>query len=114
MSVRLIQTEPEFLALEDRWNALLRQSRSDTIFLTWQWLHAWWQAYAQSGDRLYILVVEQQSRGIVGIVPLYLRASRRFGIIPVRILRFIGEGSWDSDYLDVIAVAGEEHAVLEE
>src|SRR5262249_39215254 len=114
MSVRLIHNDREFAALEDQWNALLRQSRANTIFLTWHWLYSWWQAYGQAGDRLYILLVERQSRGIIGIVPFYLRTSKRFGIVPVRILRFIGEGSSDSDYLDVIAPAGEEHAILEE
>ena len=36
MTVRLIDDASEFLALRDRWNELLRSSRSDNPFLTWE------------------------------------------------------------------------------
>jgi len=73
MTVRLIDDASEFLTLRDRWNDLLRSSRSDNPFLTWEWLHAWW---TQFGIAQHLrLIVVQRGDTIVAIAPLHLVAS---------------------------------------
>jgi CelD/BcsL family acetyltransferase involved in cellulose biosynthesis len=114
MSVRLVQTNEEFRNLRKDWNHLLAQSTANTIFLTWDWLWAWWHAYAKAGDRLCILLVRDSGSVLAGILPLYLRRTLVIRAVPIRCLRFIGEGSSDSDYLDLIALPGRENGVLSE
>jgi CelD/BcsL family acetyltransferase involved in cellulose biosynthesis len=114
MPVQLVQTNEEFRGLRSVWNDLLARSASNTIFLTWEWLSAWWDAYAQRDDKLVILLIRTSDFRLSGIFPLYLRRTTAMRAFPIRCLRFIGEGSYDSDYLDFIALPEERAAVLNE
>lgn len=92
-----------FQALRSQWNALLRRSRSDNLFLTWEWQSTWWRCLGE-GD-LYLLAW-RDGDALVGLAPLYLVADgdgrRTFHLV----------GCVDvSDYLDVLAAAGEEERV---
>lgn len=84
------------------WNHLLAQSTADTVFLTHEWLTAWWEAYGAGRELLLLLVLDGET--LVGIVPLYRAPLRALGV-PLRVLRLVGEGSFDSDHLDLIARA---------
>ena len=42
LRVECITRPEDFAALRAPWNALVRDSRSDCFFLTWEWLDAWW------------------------------------------------------------------------
>jgi peptidoglycan/xylan/chitin deacetylase (PgdA/CDA1 family)/CelD/BcsL family acetyltransferase involved in cellulose biosynthesis len=111
MKVIEIRQEAELAGLRDAWNGLLRASGSDTIFLTWEWLTAWWSAYGVPGE-LRILLFREDSGELVGIAPLRRGNARRYGRVYAT-LSFIGDGSADSDYLDFIIAAGKEWPVLE-
>jgi CelD/BcsL family acetyltransferase involved in cellulose biosynthesis len=92
-----------FDLLRPQWNALVRAGRFDNLFMTWEWQTTWWR-HLGTGD-LYILEV-RDGGDLVGIVPLYLETSpheRRFNLVGCIEV---------SDYLDVIAPAGAEEAVL--
>lgn len=98
-------------ALEPEWNALLARSGSDTIFLTWEWVDSWWHAY---GDALRPYVVSFEREGaLVGIAPLVRRPVSRLLALRHEAVAFLGDGSADSDYLDLIVAPGEEGAVAE-
>lgn len=107
-SVRIecITTEQEFLSFRSEWNALVELSAADTVFLTWEWLTSWWSAYG-SGKKLRILVARDQTGACQGIAPLYVVRSGR-----ARLLRFLGDGTYDSDYLDFIVVRGREAEIV--
>lgn len=106
MELTLYRDEAGFAALREEWNALLRRSRCDTIFLTWEWQATWWRQVGVARGALYLLVARQAGRP-VGILPLYLteedagRTLQVVGCIEV------------SDYLDLIVEAGQEEAVYE-
>jgi CelD/BcsL family acetyltransferase involved in cellulose biosynthesis len=68
LRVEVVTDPHEFVALRTRWNALLRESRSDCIFLTWEWLSAWWTHL--SGDRLLHILLAWDGDDLVGIAPL--------------------------------------------
>src|SRR5688572_4056825 len=105
-----VQTDWRGLAgLAPRWNALLADSASDTVFLTYEWLAAWWRAYARNRSLLSVAVWD--GKDLVGLGPFYVDAVRRLGLAQPY-LRFVGDGSWDSDYLDIIARRGREHDVI--
>jgi GNAT superfamily N-acetyltransferase len=111
MTLGVIQDIRTFYALRDEWDTLLLESSANTIFLTWEWLYEWWNSYVQSGH-LLILTLRDQSGRLQGIAPLYWTRIWKLGIVPVKVLRFIGDDSGDSEYLDFITRRGvEEQAV---
>jgi CelD/BcsL family acetyltransferase involved in cellulose biosynthesis len=101
----------DFAALRPRWNALLARSHANSVFLTVEWLEAWWRHLRAAGDTLQVLAVHDPSGTLVGIAP-FCRGRVRIGGVPLRCLRFVGDGSEDSDYLDCIVAAGHEEGVL--
>ena len=42
MDIRIFTDERGFDDLKADWNTLLARSRSDTLFLTWEWQTTWW------------------------------------------------------------------------
>ena len=106
LSVRAVGDIESLVALAPTWNVLLERSRSNTIFLTWEWVYTWWQIYGE-GRRLHVLVVEGEAVGIVGIAPLMKVRSRVLGLLPVEEARFIGDGGdVTPEYLDLFDLEG--------
>ena len=91
-------------ALRPVWNALLDASPSDTVFLTWEWMDSWWRSYGR-GRELHI-VVARRDGDVVGLLPVTVAPEPWKRILRVRTLRLLGDGSYDSDYLDFIARTG--------
>jgi len=92
-----------FAALRQEWNPLLRDSASNTIFLTWEWQSTWWEHLGEG--ELYLIAVRDGSH-LSGIAPLYLTTSddglKTLSIVGCRDV---------SDYLDLIAASGQEERV---
>src|SRR4051812_46135346 len=106
MRVTEIRTESALEALRPSWNGLLRDSGSSTIFLTWEWISAWWRCYGQTGE-LRVLAAFNESGILRGIAPLRVKTARQCGqTVPA--VYFIGDCSNDSEYLDFIIARGEE------
>lgn len=111
MIVSTLRTENEFLALEKEWNQLLQNSSSDTVFLTWEWMHTWWKYYGP-GKSLFIITVRDDEGMLIGLAPLCIMKASFHGFASLNVLTFIGAGEACSDYLDFIAEAGKEREVL--
>ena len=107
------------------WDALLRSSASDVVFMTWQWQSLWWKHFgAGQGCTLHLLALRDERGALVGIAPLYVASEplpppkeykegeqRPEGEgPPVRVARIVG-GIDIADYLDVIAPADKLPAV---
>lgn len=105
-TVEKIQDLQVFGTLRDEWNELLAASDSNSLFLTWEWLHTWW-THLSEGRRLFILTVRRDGQ-LVAIAPLALRSRMLGFLLPFRALEFLGMGSVGSDYLDVIIRRGME------
>jgi len=93
----------EIEQLQQRWNKLLRESSADTFFLSWEWCGSWWKAYGTE-LRPYLLAGWEDGR-LVGIAPLCIEQVRKMGR-SWKLLKLIGDGSQDSDYLDCFAERG--------
>lgn len=63
------RTVEEVLALREPWQALQHACPSSNLYSTWEWLSAWYEAYAASGS-IRCLLVHQGSR-LVGLAPLF-------------------------------------------
>jgi CelD/BcsL family acetyltransferase involved in cellulose biosynthesis/peptidoglycan/xylan/chitin deacetylase (PgdA/CDA1 family) len=112
MRVVEIREEAAFQALLPAWTELLRQSASNTIFLTPEWVAAWWAAYGTPGE-LRVLAVYDDGGELRGIAPLRSTAVHRYGQT-IDAFQFIGYASsyCDSDYLDFVVAPGYEQPVL--
>ncbi|MDQ1301602.1 MAG: Acetyltransf 6 protein [Chloroflexota bacterium] len=108
MELTLYTDETGFTALRDEWNDLLRRSRFDTIFLTWEWQTTWWRTLGATRGPLFLLALREAdglNRRLVGIVPLYFSQYDRPNTLHV-------VGCLEvADYLDLIIEAGCEEAV---
>lgn len=93
------------------WNDLLTQSRSNTIFLTWEWLYSWAECYLRFDRELFIIAVYKEDE-LVGVAPWSIRQTRYLGL-PMKIIEFLGTPEAGSDYLDIFAKPGREKEVAE-
>ena len=51
LTIERITDSETFTALGEEWDELLASSEADCVFLTWEWLHTWWNHLA-AGRRL--------------------------------------------------------------
>jgi len=97
-----MQTYENLEALEylrPDWEALLAEYPLATTFSTLEWLLPWWRAFGGS-DRLRVLALRDASSSLLGVAPLALTTLRGFPT-PLHLLRLMGDGSHDSDNLDL-------------
>lgn len=107
LQVRTIRTWNELEAIRPAWERILRGAETLTIFSTLEWLGAWWKAFAKDKE-LFAPVFSNSDHEIVGVVPLYVDLVEPAFPIRARRLRFVGDGSEDSDNLDLIFRPGYE------
>ncbi|HDD54791.1 MAG TPA: GNAT family N-acetyltransferase [Chloroflexi bacterium] len=96
MSIELIQSAPDFLALKEDWNRLLLSSASRVPFLRHEYLSSWWNTLGGgewNQGTLAILADRDADGSLTAIAPLFLNGER---------LMFLGSFEI-SDYLDFIA-----------
>jgi CelD/BcsL family acetyltransferase involved in cellulose biosynthesis len=101
----------EFGRLAADWDALLQASRSNCLFLTWEWLHAWWSRLAERRE-LFLLRVTSGDE-LTGLLPLAFAPAQLSRCSP-RSLEFLGGGAVGSDYLDFIIRDGREAEAMSE
>lgn len=88
-------------SLAPEWNELLRRSRADSPFLTWEWIAAWRAAVGGSVPPL-VVVVRDGRGALVGLGPFYLSSLRLGGVVRYRALRILGDQSSGAEYSDWI------------
>ncbi len=111
MTATVITTREELATYAREWNALLRESRADTVFLTWEWISAWLNAVYPDGPLLTILVRDREGR-LLGIAPFYRSKLRLLGVMKYRCLRLMGDVHCGAEYMDVIVREGFEEPVM--
>ncbi len=112
VKVRLYESLAALEGLRAEWDELLSEVPSATTFSTWEWLAPWWRAFG-SRQRLTFLAFFSSGERLVGLAPLSLTSWRVTGGLSLRMLRMMGDGSSDSDNLDLIACSGLEDAVAD-
>jgi CelD/BcsL family acetyltransferase involved in cellulose biosynthesis len=110
LSVKVISNWEELESLVAEWNAIVQRNRKLTIFSTPEWLGAWWRAFGQN-NQLCVLAFRHTHGFLVGLLPLYVQRIHFSILPPLRELRFVGDGSSDSDNLDFVVLPGYESAV---
>ena len=87
------------------WESILRDNKSLSIFSTPEWLGSWWKAFGQN-KQVMALELSNQDDSLVGLVPCYLEERKSPFLGKLVWLRFVGDGSGDSDNLDLIIRPG--------
>jgi CelD/BcsL family acetyltransferase involved in cellulose biosynthesis len=100
MKVDIITDRKGFDALSGEWNALLRASPADTVFLTWEWVSAWLDAVCPDAHLLVIAVRDDDGR-LAAVAPFYGSAMRLLGLSTYRCLRILGDVDSGAEYADV-------------
>src|SRR3989338_954193 len=101
--VEIIDTETRWEELRAAWHDLLSASHLTSIFQSWEWLRTWWEVFGAK-KRLWILAVRHPDGRLLGLAPWYLRIEKFFGVLPHRVVRWLGDGELVApEYLDVIA-----------
>lgn len=92
-----IETLEGFEQLSSTWNDLIEERKSRSIFLTWEWLYAWWKTHDHVGT-LRLIIARRQNQ-VIGIAPLMLVKEWKYGV-RLRILRSLGAPNADEgDFL---------------
>lgn len=81
--------EQTFFALKSQWQELLSRSDADALFLSWQWLSAWWTNWGRDKDELCIIAVFKGD-SLKALAPLYLSHCKLKATIPITRLAFMG------------------------
>ncbi|HSQ61196.1 MAG TPA: GNAT family N-acetyltransferase [Acidobacteriota bacterium] len=97
----VVSPEEAFASLGDAWRELLASSASDTIFLTPEWMEAWWRSCGEG--RRGAVVTARRGGALVALAPLQVVPERWRGAWTFRTLRFLSDGTYDADYLDLVA-----------
>lgn len=108
VTVRL-WSELEFAAGRSEWQALLRRSAANPLFMSWEWQSRWWRLHGPAlGGQLCLLAAYGEDGRLIGLAPLYRQqASHRWGL-RARRLQIIGSAFRApapvtfSEYLDFI------------
>ena len=101
MKIERITTPEKLLGLERDWNKLLRKSKSDSVFLTWEWMLACCEV-VNWHLQLLVIVVRDNDGTVIGIAPLYIKRYYILGILPFDVLQLIPDNVKGSEYLDFI------------
>lgn len=104
MKYEIITDYQKFLTLRDEWNSLLNKSGANTVFLTWEWLDAWWQAY-RTIEQPYIILFRDAQEELIGIAPFVINTIKGICRLNYRAIYFLGLkiGVKESEYLDIIS-----------
>ena len=97
IAIQCVVDHGRFRSLRDDWQHLFMRCPGLTPFNSWEWLFSWWQAYGVE-RQLRILLVHVDGT-LAGIAPLCINRETTALRTPCRVLRFIGDGSFDSDHL---------------
>ena len=97
IGIRHIRDLEDFEALRGQWDQLLEERPRKTVFLTWEWLTAWWKHY-QENKELWLITAWVDDE-LVGAAPLMKTKMRKNGL-SFRLLHSLGSPNCDeSDFL---------------
>jgi len=114
IKIKVLKKEEEFKDIAKDWDILLQKSNSNTIYLNWKWLYTWYLIFKEDRELNILLVYDNEE--LVGIAPLISRKIKRFGLLTIQSLEFLGTGENAEDeicslYLDFITITKKEELV---
>lgn len=112
LTVDIVTVSEDFERLRDEWHRLEEDSESFSVFMSWEWMHSWWQVYG-GGKQLHIVTVRDGDGRLVGLLPLMVTRGMS-GLRRRPELALIGTGERvKSDYLGWLTAAQHRGEVTE-
>jgi CelD/BcsL family acetyltransferase involved in cellulose biosynthesis/SAM-dependent methyltransferase len=111
LSIRVYKSLQELEQLRPAWDELLASFPGATTFSTWEWLAPWWCAFGDGRELLVLAFFDGEM--LVGLAPLQISRRSVAPFLSLRILGLMGDGSGDSDNLDIPVRPGYEMRVTE-
>jgi CelD/BcsL family acetyltransferase involved in cellulose biosynthesis len=102
MQHEVVRTSGEWSRLESEWNAVLGESRADSLFMTWEWLDTWLDVHERKPE-LLVICVRDSDGALVGLAPYYKTDYKLFSVVPYRVLRVVGDINSGAEYQSWIA-----------
>jgi CelD/BcsL family acetyltransferase involved in cellulose biosynthesis len=99
LEIRTYRRLDELQTIRASWEDLLANYPLTTTFSTPEWLFAWWRSFGKNQE-LLVAGFFADSR-LIALAPFSLTSFRAARAIPLRQLRLMGDGSKDSDNLDL-------------
>jgi len=106
IEIEKVNIPQELMKLKGIWNSLLFQNTTNEIFMTFEWVQAWCEAFSEKKN--LVMLVGRRDNEIVGLAPFLIQKKRRYGV-NYRALKFLAQG----DYADIIAKEKDREAFLE-
>ncbi|HSA99777.1 MAG TPA: GNAT family N-acetyltransferase [Anaerolineales bacterium] len=103
--IDLVRSTEAFLALESEWKALFERCDIRNVFLTWEWISAWWRHFSKDTNLWVMASRLNQSGELVGVAPLVLYSRYFTPWRAYRELRLMGSGVAAADHLDFLIAA---------
>jgi CelD/BcsL family acetyltransferase involved in cellulose biosynthesis len=100
LQIRAYRDLEDLQSLVPLWEDLLSAYPLATTFSTWEWLSSWWRNFG-GGQQLFVVGVSEGNSRLIGLAPLSIVSRRVAGPVRVRELCLMGDGSGDSDNLDL-------------
>lgn len=94
--------------LKADWEQLLSDFPAATTFSTLDWLIPWWRSFGSGQQMKVIAFFDAAPRRLVALAPLSITTRVVAGGLKLKLLRFMGDGSGDSDNLDLPVLPGYE------
>ncbi len=96
--IKIIRNIEELEDLKYEWGALLQESRSNNVFLTYDWVYLWVKYFLDGKKRnsLFIVCIYDRNNRIEAIAPFFIKSFFLF----FKAVMFISHDF--SDYLDII------------
>jgi CelD/BcsL family acetyltransferase involved in cellulose biosynthesis len=98
--------ENEFIRMQASWNGVLQNSRTDEVFLLWEWIDSWWTIFRNPARELFIIQAFNDAGKTIGFAPLYRENLTLLGLRYGKILKLCGDPETYPDHLDFFC---EEH-----
>ena len=87
--------------LVSAWRELLTKATEPSVFLSPEWVGAWWRAYGEGRQALLLAAWDDRER-LSGVAPLYRRRLRLVGVPGPRVIAVMGDEGVGSEYLGVL------------
>ncbi|MDH5182209.1 MAG: GNAT family N-acetyltransferase [Gammaproteobacteria bacterium] len=113
MQIHIIQTRSELNTLEPEWQQLLAESTVNSLFMTWEWVSAWLDsATPMTVNELFVITIRDGQGKLRAIAPFYKTRFRLLKLIPLTVLRILGDEGTGGEYPAMIIDREHQSTVL--
>ena len=86
LKIERISDTEKLKSIEVLWNQVLQESKSNTLFLSYEWICNWWKSFGK--DKELLILVVRDSDEVIGIAPLMIE-KYKVGKITFKQISFI-------------------------